>query len=132
MFNQPEKSPWGDIDWCDTLCPGVFMVATPSHGGIMVSSDLAAILSPAARKCGMRSNGWLCFEEDTAENIVLRELLDKKLWNIPDRIKNRTAFEENINDALREYHPDYWRSRQTGLENHHNRPVPVTARHAEL
>jgi hypothetical protein len=73
-------------------------------------------LSPAARKIGLRRNGWLCFEEDTEESIVFRELLDKKLWEIPDRIKDKTAYEESINDTLREYHPDYWRARQTGLE----------------
>ena len=118
MFVKPEKSPWGDIRDCDLLCPGVFLVTTSAHGGTMVSKDMAAVLSPAAQKYGLRYNGWLCFEEDSEENIVFRELLDKKLWNIPDRIKDKEAFEENINQDIRKYHPDYWRTRQAGRENH--------------
>jgi hypothetical protein len=116
LFAQPDNSPWGEVQTCDILCPGVFMVSTASHGGTMVSKDMTAALSTAALKCGMMSDGHLCFEEDSAENVVLRELLDKKLWGIPDRVKDRAAFEENINRGLREYHPEYWRSRQSGIE----------------
>ena len=55
---------------------------------------------------------------------MLRELLDKKLWQIPDRIRDKAAFEENINRALREHHPEYWRSRQQGLERERARSGP--------
>ena len=64
------------------------------------------------KRCG----GYLCFEEDTQEEVVLRELLDKKLWKIPERIKDKTAFEENINRSIKRYNPEYWRARQSGLE----------------
>ena len=37
--------------------------------------------------------------------MVLRELLDKKLWKIPDRIKDKGKFEENINQSIRQYNP---------------------------
>jgi len=117
MFRQPNNSPWGEVDYCDTLCPGVYLVYTPEHGGIMVAREIQEFLSPAARKHGQRKNGFLCYEEDTEEAIVLRELLDKKLWDIPDRIKDREAFEENINNTLRKYHPEYWRSRENGRVN---------------
>ena len=34
------------------------------------------------------------FEEDCCEQVVLRELMDKKLWTPPaDRIKDAAAFE---------------------------------------
>ena len=124
MYQEPSKSPWGKVQTCDTLCPGVFLVSTASHGGTMVSNEVAAFLSPAAKRCGFRRGGYLCFEEDCDENIVLRELLDKKLWQIPDRIRDRAAFEENINRALREHHPEYWRSRQQGLERERARSGP--------
>lgn len=114
MFATPKNSLWGEVDYCDTLSPGVFLVSTDSHGGVMVSKEIEEFLSPAARKCGERYNGFLCFEEDCAEAVVFRELLDKKLWDIPDRIKDKAAFEESINKTLREYHPDYWRSREHG------------------
>jgi len=116
MFNPPKTSPWGEIQHCETLCPGVFMVSAPGHGGTMVSKDVVAMLSPAARKCGFKQGGYLCFEEDSQESVALRELLDKKLWHIPDRVKDKAAFEENINKSLREYNPDYWRVRQIGIE----------------
>lgn len=48
MYQEPNKSPWGAVQTCDTLCHGVFLVSTASHGGTMVSNDVAAILSPAA------------------------------------------------------------------------------------
>jgi hypothetical protein len=114
LFAPPKDSPWGEVDYYDTLCPGVFLVSTSSHGGVMVAKDMELVLSPAARKAGERKNSFLCFEEDTAEAVVFRELLDKKLWEIPDRIKDRAAFEESIDKTLREYHPEYWRSREKG------------------
>lgn len=116
MYLAPEKSPWGKVQTCDVLCPGVFLVSTKSHGGTMVSQEVAAFLSPAAKKCGFKRGGFLCFEEDAQESVVLRELLDKKLWRIPERIKNKEQFEENINVSIRRYNPDYWRSRQSGIE----------------
>ena len=114
LFSEPKNSPWGEVDYCDTLCPGVYLVSTPSHGGTMVSKEIEEFLSPAARRHGQRKNGFLCYEEDSAEAIVLRELLDKKLWAVPVTVKDKAAFEERINDTLREYHPEYWRSRENG------------------
>lgn len=111
----PDFSPWGMIDWSETLAPGFEMVATPSHGGIMVSRDASFMLSPAARKCGAWNGGYLCFEEDAAENVVLRELLDMKLWQIPDRIKDRAAFVEDIDQNIRKYKPGYWSAREKRL-----------------
>ncbi len=131
MYQQPEQSPWGKVQTCDTLCPGVFLVSTASHGGTMIAKDMAAALSPAARKCGFKQGGYLCFEEDSQESVALRELLDKKLWAIPDRVKDKAAFEENINQSVREYHPDYWRVRQSGLEKAPPPQEQHTAHNAE-
>ena len=49
MYQEPEKSPWGKVQTCDLLCPGVFLVSTASHGGTMVSKEVAAFLSPACQ-----------------------------------------------------------------------------------
>ena len=117
ILGEPKNSPWGVVQTCDKLCPGVFNVSTAEHGGVLFSRDMAVLLSPAARKCGTEHGGCICFEKNTQENVALRELLDKKLWSIPDRIKDKTAFEENINKSLKQHNPDYWRSRQTGIEN---------------
>ena len=126
LFVPPKDSPWGEVDYYDNLCPGVFLVSTAGHGGAMVAKDMEMILSPAARKLGQRKNGFLCYEEDTEEAIVLRELLDKKLWEIPDRIQDRAKFEESINKTLREYHPEYWRSREQGrVQAIHTKTAPA-------
>ena len=127
LFAEPKISPWGKVQTCDTLCPGVFLVSTASHGGTMVAKEVAAVLSTAAKKCGFQRNGYICFEEDAQESVVLRELLDKKLWKIPDRIKDKEKFEENINQSIRQYNPDYWRARQAGREAavEGKRPLPA-------
>ena len=114
MFHAPKSSPWGEVQSCEVLCPGVFLVSTASHGGTMVANEVAAVLSPAAKKCGFKDKGYICYEEDAQESVVLRELLDKKLWNIPDRIKDKAQFEENLNQSIRQYNPEYWRARQSG------------------
>lgn len=118
----PDFSPWGVIDWIETLAPGFDMVATPSHGGIMVSREASFMLSPAARKCGAWNGGYLCFEEDSAEYVVLRELLDKKLWKIPERIKDTAAFEGNIDQIIQTCHPEYWKSREVRLAKDSKQP----------
>ena len=131
IFTTPKTSPWGGVQTCDMLCPGVFLVSTASHGGTMVAQELAAALSPAACKCGFKQGGFLCFEEDCQEDVVLRELLDKKLWSIPDRVHDKAAFEENINKSVRENNPDYWRARQEGLEKSPPRQERVSTHSAE-
>lgn len=124
----PDISPWGKIDWSETLIPGMEMVATPSHGGIMVSREASFILTPAARKCGCWQGGYLCFEEDADENVVLRELLDQNLWQIPERIKDRATFEANIDQNIQTYHPEYWQAREKRLAftAKHTRSRPST------
>ena len=111
MYQAPEKSPWGKVQTCDVLAPGVFLVSTASHGGTMVSKEVSAFLSPAAKRCGFKRSGFLCFEEDAQESVVLRELLDKKLWRIPERIKDKAAFEEGINKSIRPDSPGWKRQR---------------------
>lgn len=110
-----DNSPWGEIDSCEELYPGICLVSTPSHGGIQVDKEAAMLLSPAARKCGFRDGGYLWFEEDCCEPVVLRELLDKGLWQIPERIKAPDAFERSLNSTIEEYHPEYWAARQKQL-----------------
>ena len=83
----------------------------------MVAKEVSAFLSLAAQKCGFKQSGYLCYEEDSQESVVLRELLDKGLWKIPERIKDKAAFEENINQSLRRYNPAYWRARELGARS---------------
>ena len=61
---QTDYSPWGEIQALETLYPGIHLITTPGHGGIMAEWPAYLELSGAARKCGFRENGCLWFEED--------------------------------------------------------------------
>ena len=117
-------SPWGEIDEVVFIIPGVDLVSTPSHGGARVTREAAILLSPEARKCAIRDGGFLWFEEDCCEPVLLRELMDKKLWTPPlDQIKDRAEYEATINRIIQTYYPDYWAAREKRL----SRP-PVNTR----
>ena len=90
----------------------------------MVEPTAAFCLSSHARKCGFRDGGYLCFEEDCCEQVVLRELLDRGMWKLPDRIEDKEGFERSINRIIQEHHPDYWRAREAG------KTIPKPACHA--
>ena len=90
MFDQPETSPWGEIQRCVPICHGVYQVSTASHGGVMLTARLARDCQAAA---------------------VLLELLNKGLhkspqWFAPDQY--RAALESTV----KRYFPQYWRSRK--------------------
>lgn len=115
MFHAPKSSPWGEVQSCETLCPGCFGIYRQprrNDGGKRGSRRSL----PGGEKCGFKDKGYICYEEDAQESVVLRELLDKKLWKIPDRIKDKGQFEEKLNQSIRQYHPEYWRARQSGRE----------------
>ena len=114
MSEKPKRSPWGKVQYCEELYPGVYDVNTARHGGIMVKNAVAdKILSPAAQKEGFKERGFLNFEEDTQAAVVERELLDKGLWGGPPRYENINDYEEMINDSLRLCNPEYWQARKT-------------------
>lgn len=113
---EPNQSPWGEIQYCTTLCPGVYMVETAGHGGTMVGPEAIPRLSTAAKKCGFRQGGFLCFEADSQEAVILRELLDLRLWSVPDRISDKAGFMKWLDQSIQEYNPAYWGSRERRLK----------------
>ena len=111
------QSPWGEVQHCEIMCPGVYSVSTASHGGVMVHGSVAReILSPAARKHCFRDGSYYCFEEDCDAPVAIRELLDKGLYTAPvnDYFKPG-EYETVINNSLQAYHPDYWQAREKAL-----------------
>lgn len=94
MFHAPKSSPWGEVQSCETLCPGVFLVSTASHGGTMVANEVAAVLSPAAKKCGFKDKGYICYEEDAQESVVLRELLDKNCGTSLTALRTKSSLKK--------------------------------------
>ena len=116
MNIQQEFSPWGQVDEVVFIIPGIDLVSTPGHGGARVTREAAMLISPQARKCGFHEGGYLWFEEDCCEQVVLRELMDRKLWTPPqDRIKDAAAFERAIDRVLQTCQPEYWAAREKML-----------------
>lgn len=117
MAERPYTSPWGSIQHCHKIIPGVFEVSTAGHGGIMVDAGIAEeLLSPAAIKCGFRERGYFCFEEDCDASVVIRELLDKDLWKVPSYFtRGKEEYEKIINRSLIQWNPEYWEARGNKL-----------------
>jgi len=109
----PLNSPWGMIeDPITEIAPGVYMVASASHGGIMIrKQDAEKMFSQEAIKCGFEFNGWYCFEEDCEMFVIMRELLDDPDWDTSrcDIDISRTELEDYINTGLKKYSAEYWR-----------------------
>ena len=117
MSYEPAYSPWGLIQTRKTLYPGFFDVSTASHGGIMVAREfVTGNLSPAAQRYGFWEGGYLCFEEDSDAQIVLRELMDRGLYTAPvNEYFGPGEYCKCIDDTIRVCHPDYWRAHEAGL-----------------
>ena len=114
---EPGYSPWGKVQSCTTLCDGVFSVVTESHGGIMVHQIVAGnVLSGAAIKCGFADGSYLCFEEDCDAQVVIRELMDRKLYQAPvNEHFPPGKFESVIDASVQRNHPEYWSFRKRHL-----------------
>ena len=116
MSDEPKLSPWGAVQHCEIMNTGIYSVDTASHGGIMIKEEYAKeILSPEALRCGFRENGYLNFEEDCAAAVAEREFLDKEIWEIPDYVKDKTEYENSLNDSIKRYFPEYWEEREKKL-----------------
>ena len=113
----PSYSPWGKVQECETLCPGVYSVSTPGHGGIMVRRELAEkIFRKEAMGCGFIEGGYLCFEEDCDAQVALRELMDKKMIQAPvNEHFGPGAYEAVINSSVQIHHPEYWQAREKAI-----------------
>ena len=60
----PKRSPWGTVDGCYEVAPGVLSVSTPSHGGLKLSRSRNAAMPESVRRKG----GW--YEEDCEWSLV--------------------------------------------------------------
>lgn len=131
----PRSSPWGKVDHYKTLCDGAYSVSTASHGGVMVATDRAGkLLSAKAMEHCFTERGYVCFEEDCAATVALRELMDRGLYKAPvNEYWKPGEYEKVINDSIRQWYPDYWAAREAGetrepageADIKKRRPLPV-------
>ena len=116
ISDEPKLSPWGAVQHCEEMNKGIYFVETAGHGGIMIKEEYAKeILSPEARKCGFREKGYLNFEEDCAAAVAQRKFLDKEIWEIPNYVKDKTEYENSLNNSVKRYFPEYWGEREKKL-----------------
>lgn len=110
---RPEDSPWGEIQSCHELCPGVVDVSTAGHGGIMVRAEVTKkLLSPSDQKCAFQDGGYLCFEEDCASAVVLWELIHKRHYKAPvNEYYKPGEFVACLEGSIQQYYPEYWKVR---------------------
>ena len=114
---RPPYSPWGEIQHCEELCPGVYQVSTASHGGVMAKLSVASkLFSMAVRQYGFVEGGYLCFEEDCEAPVAIRELMDKGLWKAPvNQYYGPGEYEAAIDRSIQRYQPEYWAYRERKL-----------------
>lgn len=114
---RPPYSPWGEVQHCEELCPGVYQVSTASHGGVMAKLSVASKLcSMAVRQYSFVEGGYLCFEEDCEAPVAIRELMDKGLCKAPvNQYYGPGEYEAAIDRSIQRYQPEYWAYRERKL-----------------
>lgn len=114
---RPPYSPWGEIQHCEELCPGVYQVSTASHGGVMAKLSVASkLFSTAVRQYSFVEGGYLCFEEDCEAPVAIRELMDKGLYKAPvNQYYGPGEYEAAIDSSIQLYQPEYWAYRERKL-----------------
>lgn len=114
---RPPHSPWGEIQHCEELCPGVYQVSTASHGGVMAKLSVASkLFSTAVRQYSFVEGGYLCFEEDCEAPVAIRELMDKGLCKAPvNQYYGPGEYETAIDSSIQLYQPEYWAYRERKL-----------------
>lgn len=114
---RPPYSPWGEVQHCEELCPGVYQVSTASHGGVMAKLSVASkLFSTAVRQYSFVEGGYLCFEEDCEAPVAIRELMDKGLCKAPvNQYYSPGEYETAIDRSIQRYQPEYWAYRERKL-----------------
>ena len=114
---RPPYSPWGEIQHCEELCPGVYQVSTASHGGVMAKLSVASkLFSTAVRQYSFVEGGYLCCEEDCEAPVAIRELMDKGLCKAPvNQYYGPGEYEAAIDRSIQRYQPEYWAYRERKL-----------------
>ncbi len=107
MFMQyKDNSSWEEIDYCEELYPGIYLVSTPSHGGTGGKGGRCAVKFDGQK---MRFSGGrlpLVWGGLLRTGCTAWTVLDKGLGQIPDRIKAPDAFKRSLNSMIEKYYPE--------------------------
>src|SRR3990167_3671964 len=109
-YRNARPTPWGKADFVKELAPGVVLVGTPSHGGIMIGKQrVKEILSPAGIACGRTWNQYVCYEEDCQREVIIFEHPEywheyQKTWNRPEDVQSIEALKESAGSKFFDIH----------------------------
>ena len=62
----------------------------------MVANEVAAVLSPAAKKCGFKDKGYICYEEDAQESVCLLYTSDLYVRIVVNKIISQSTMGDII------------------------------------
>lgn len=100
----PETSYWGTVNGFSVLDIGVFRV----RGGIMVDETVAMKnLTVAAQKIGIYHEGYLCYEEDRDDAVVLYELMEKGFYRPSPNKEVSALYRSMIEDMIFKHNYNY-------------------------
>jgi hypothetical protein len=84
-FKRPTYSPWGKMQTCRRIIPGVYTVTTPGHGGLLVHESVYKKLTPYTQSAGIPSDEYYGYEEDCDYALIAFELKLEQ-FNISDTL----------------------------------------------
>ncbi len=98
-------TPWGEAQTKRALAPGVYLVTTAGHGGILIGKSRAKeLLSEQAIKIGMAWGSFLAYEEDCDVSAVFYEHPEYASWM---DVKTSKKLAE---DSLKRWYPAYFKT----------------------
>jgi len=93
------QTPWGRADYTKMLAPGIFSVATPSHGGIKVDAQHNSSIPAYMRQSG----GW--YEEDCDWAIPF-VIFEKEIISHGEEYAVKSINKNAHKETLKRWHPD--------------------------
>jgi hypothetical protein len=100
----PMPTPWGQAQTKRALAPGVFLVTTAGHGGILIGKNRAReLLSRQALAIGRPFGNFLAYEEDCDVAAVFYEHPGYCTWMDAKKAKQLAQ------DSLHRWNPDYFK-----------------------
>ena len=105
---KPKSSPWGQVDQCEEIIPGMWSVSTPSHGGIKLSPERAAKV-PRYFKTWLGGFTW--YEEDCDYAIVFL-VFEQELRQSESEWVHRVLDRGGYKKTVESYHTEAWKKWQ--------------------
>lgn len=105
-----EDSPWGEVQYCNEICPDVAVeVTTAGHGGVMIKEEETDWLTDEAMQKALYYDGFYCFEEDCDAPIAIYEMIQHGFYTFPADYYayDFDHYYEVIKDNIRQWNPDY-------------------------